>query len=319
MKTRLLVIALALMLITAACVGPAETASPSPSAPAEPTAQSPSPPAPESSVPALEAQFTVESYPRVDGSTANIPLGEALASLMLGIDRADAAKMIEFSGTTDAYQRLMYGNADLLLVYEASPVTIEQKNESNFEWDIAPIGRDALVFIVNKNNPVTNLTTDQARDIYTGKITNWNQLGGPDLKIEAFQRNKTSGSQTLFEKLVMRGETPMEPPTEYAVGEMDSLIKAVVNYNNSGAAIGYSVFYYAKNMNPGDGLRFMSIDGVEPTKESIRSGKYPHVNDFYAVIDKTAAGDSAQRQLYDWLQTEQGQKLVDAEGYVPLR
>lgn len=266
-----------------------------------------------------EVKFTKEYYPRVDGSTATIPLAEGLAALMLNIDRDEAKKMVSFNGTDSSYRNLMANEADLLLAYEHAKTTEDERVSNNFEWDIAPIGRDALVFIVNESNPITNITTEQARDIYSGKITNWKEVGGSDVTIEAFQRNAISGSQTMMLKLVMKDTAMMEPPKEYVVGEMDMLIDSVMSYNNSGAAIGYSVFYYAKNMHPGDGLKFLSIDGVMPSKETIQSGKYPHVNDFFAVIAKKSAKDSPQRQIFDWLQTDQGQQLVDKEGYVSIK
>ncbi|MCL2638220.1 MAG: substrate-binding domain-containing protein [Oscillospiraceae bacterium] len=268
---------------------------------------------PEISLPSL----TVEQLPVIDGSTANIPLAEALVALMLNIPRSDAAELINFNGTNDSYINLMYdwSECSLIISYEPPPSVVEEAEMYNFEWELAPIGRDALVFIVNESNPVQNITTEEARAIYTGEITNWSELGGNDVDIEPFQRNETSGSQTLFIKLVMGDTPPMEPDIKYLSGGMGLLIESVASYNNTGAAIGFSVYFYAQNMNPNDGLKFLSIDGVAPTRETIQNGEYPHVNDFYAGIAASAPADSVERQILNWLQSEEGRMLIEHEGY----
>jgi len=93
---------------------------------------------------------------------------------------------------------MLQNNTDLLLVYEAPESFYSDISAKSL--DIVPIGRDGLVFLVNKNNPVDNLTADQLIDIYTGEITDWSQVGGVSGKIAVFQRNEDSGSQTLFRK-----------------------------------------------------------------------------------------------------------------------
>ena len=191
-----------------------------------------------------------------------------------------------------------------------------EMEEQGFAYEIETIAMDGLVFLVNENNPVDSLTTDQIRDIYTGKITNWSQVGGSDAEIIPFQRNEGAGSQALMKKLVM-GDTPLaEPPEEYMASSMGELMSVVKSYDNSANAIGYSVYYYANDMQMAQGLKLLKVDGVEPSRETIRSGEYPHRNAYYCVIPASAAEDSPNRILFDWLMSEDGQKLIDLEGYV---
>jgi phosphate transport system substrate-binding protein len=262
--------------------------------------------------------LNAEQLPRIDGSTAAIPLAEALYALILSIPRSEAAEMIGFNGTAESYRSLMNSSSSckLVLSYEPPPAVVEEAEKNRFEWELAPIGRDALVFIVNASNPVQNITTEQARKIYTGEITNWKELGGNDVAIEPFQRNETSGSQTLFIKLVMGDTPPMEPDMKYLSGGMGPLIESVASFNNTGAAIGFSVYYYAQYMNPNEGLKFLSIDGVTPTHETISDGSYPHVNDFFAGIAKSAPVNSHERMIWRWLQSDEGRMLIEFEGYV---
>ncbi|MDR2531733.1 MAG: substrate-binding domain-containing protein [Oscillospiraceae bacterium] len=264
--------------------------------------------------------LTMNELPGIDGSTAMIPLAEALTALILDIPRSRAAAMLNFNGTAESYRNLMreWNATTLVLSYEPPPAVAEEAATQLFLWELAAIGRDALVFIVNESNPIESITTEQVRMIYTGEVTNWSELGGNDVAIEPFQRNETSGSQTLFIKLVMGDIPPLKPDIKYLSGGMGPLIESVASFNNTGAAIGFSVFYYAQNMNPNEGLKFLSIDGVAPTRESIRDGSYPHVNDFFVGIAADAPSDSNEHKIFEWLQSDDGKLLLEHEGYVSI-
>jgi phosphate transport system substrate-binding protein len=251
-----------------------------------------------------------ELMPRLNGSTALIPLAEALYALILDVPRSEAAKIVDFGGTYSSYRALLDDYADLILVYESAI--------ASDKWELAPIGRDALVFTVNESNPIDNLTTEQVRQIYTGEITNWSELGGDDVQIQVFQRNADSASQTLFMRLVMGGTEPMKPEVYHIPTGMGGMIESVVEFNNTRAAIGFSTFYYSHNVNPQDGIKLLSIDGVQPSRNSIRDGSYPHVSEIFAGICKSAKENSFERKIFDWLQSPQGRALIESENYVSI-
>lgn len=274
-------------------------------------------PAPSTEEPAL-FEFTRENFPRLDGSTSMVPLGQAVASVLLGESREEVSDLVQFNRTTQSFRNLMNGDCDLLIVGEPNAAVYREMEEAGFEADMAAIASDALIFVVNADNPVDNLTTEQLRQIYTGEITNWSEVGGNDALIMAFQRNEDAGSQALMRKLVM-GDVPMaEAPTEFTIGSMGMLMEVVKSYDNSANAIGYSVYYYANDMEMAQGLKILSIDGVAPSAETIRSGAYPHLNAYYCVIPTDTAQDSPSRILYEWLMTEEGQRLLALEGYVSM-
>ena len=260
--------------------------------------------------------FTRENFPRLDGSTACVPMAEAICSVLLGESREDVQDLVRFNRTTQSFRNLRYGDCDLLLAGEPNAAVFEEMEEAGFAYDMEQIGTDALIFVVNAENPVENITTEQLRGIYTGEITNWKELGGADAEIVPFQRNEGAGSQALMKKLVMRDTPLMEAPAEYYSGAMDELMSAVKSYDNSANAIGYSVYYYAHDMEMAQGLKLLKVDGVEPNRQTIRDKEYPHLNAYYCVIPKTTPADSPIRILYEWLATEEGQRLVDREGYV---
>ena len=260
--------------------------------------------------------FTRENFPRMDGSTSMVPLGEAVASVLLGESRDAVADLVQFNRTTQSFRNLMNGECDILIVGEPNAAVYDEMDEKGFKADIETIATDALVFVVNADNPVDNLTTEQVRKIYSGEITNWSEVGGNDAPIEAFQRNENAGSQALMIKLVMQDTPLMDAPEDYIVTSMGGLMEAVKSYDNSANALGYSVYYYANDMQMAQGLKILSIDGVVPSAETIRSGEYPHRNAYYCVVPADAAADAPNRILYEWLMTEEGQRLVAAEGYV---
>ena len=299
--------------ILTACKGddtPASSASTSPEAPA-------------SSVSELEpiGLFSPEEFPKLDGSTACIPLMAQMMADTTGLDLEVAQSSISVSTTAYAWENFgLYPDEDytarMLVVYEAPDYVKEELQEAGAQLEQKPIGRDALVFIVNENNPVKSLTRQQIKDIYAGKITNWKEVGGADSPIVAFQRGEDSGSQTLFQKLLIQGGELMEAPTELAPTEMGGLVDRIAEFNHSANAIGFSVYYYIDQMYSKPGLRLLAVDGVLPTNESIADQSYPLCNAFYAAVRQDSAEGTPERKVYDWLSTDAGRACIVKSGYV---
>lgn len=262
--------------------------------------------------------FTRENFPVMDGSTSMVPLAQAVASVLLGESREAVADLTSFNRTTQSYRNLADGYADILIVGEPNAVVYDEFEEKGFEYEQTVIANDALVFVVNADNPVDSLTTEQLRGIYSGEITNWSELGGDDIPITAFQRNEGAGSQALMVKLVMKELEFMDAPSDYIIGSMGGLMEAVKSYEDSPGAIGYSVYYYANDMRMAEGLKIISVDGVEPKPETIRSGEYPHISMYYSVIAADEPELSPARILHEWLSSEEGQRLMNSEGYVSV-
>lgn len=271
-----------------------------------------------------EPFLTPEEFPVTDGSTACIPLIAQIMADTTGMELSTAQSAVSTSKTAWAWRNLaLYGDNDggtkLIIAYEAPESVKEELAAEGAPLDQKAIGRDALVFIVNEDNPVKSLTQQQLRDIYAGKITNWKDIGGEDLDIVAFQRGEESGSQTLFQKLLIQGGELMEAPTELSPAAMGDLVDSIAEYNNSANAIGFSVYYYIDQMYTKPGLRLLAVDDVTPSNDTIADQSYPLCNEFYAAARQDSGADTPERKIYDWLDTDAGHACVERSGYVAVQ
>lgn len=262
--------------------------------------------------------FTMETYPRVDGSTVTIPLSEAVAATLTNQTVEAVRPYVLHNKTHQAYVNLIDKKVDLIFVTGPSEDELMLAANKNIELEVIPIVSEAFVFLTHKENPVKNLSLDQIKAIYEGKIVNWSTLGGPDEPIVAFQRPVNSGSQTGFLEMVMKGAAPMEPPKERIIAEMGMLIDAVASYENKTASIGYSYYYFVVDMWGNESVKLLEVDGVYPEAESIASKSYPLTTAYYAVIRKDSPKDSPERQVVEYILSEKGQKLMEESGYVKI-
>lgn len=264
--------------------------------------------------PLYESIFTNENYPRIDGSTATLPLAEAFKSNFTGTDLSEVE--ITHSKTHNAFVNLIKGSTDLILVTYPSEDELKLAQDEGVELEIVPIVKEAFVFFVNKENPVDNLSLEQIQQIYSGKVTNWKEVGGTDKKILAYQRPENSGSQTGMLSLVMQGIKMMKPTTETVAMSMADIIDVISDYDNGDNAIGYSYYYYATTMYTKDTMKLLAVNGVEPTYENIKNGLYSIQTAYYAVIRKDEPEDSATRKLLNAMKSERGQNVAKEAGYV---
>ena len=256
-----------------------------------------------------------DGLPVVNGATALFPVYCSFVEAVYPSD-CGAKDYVGFDTTTVSYKRPTDGMDDIIFVAGPSAEQLEYAREAGVEFNMYPIGYEAFVFIVNRKNPVDSLTVRQIRDIYTGTITNWKDVGGKNQDIRPFQRAAGSGSQTAFLAL-MGKDAALLPPETHQVSGMDGLIDVVSDYQNHGNAIGYSFRYYVETMKNNRNVKILRLDGAEATRENIRNKTYPVADCFYAVTVKGKESESTIRFI-QWILSAQGQELVEKVGYVPL-
>ena len=284
----------------------------------------------------LEEQSTLrfhrEDLLRLDGATALYPVYAGFVQAvypqgeypLYDNNTSEGYGSVTCSGTVNAYERLITGRTDLIFAAAPSQEQLEMARRAAKELHLTPIGREAFVFFVNSRNPVEGLTVEQIQGIYTGQITNWNQVGGKNQPIRPFQRLENSGSQSALLRL-MDGLPLIEPEKEDRVGGMGGIIQQVASYRNYKNSIGFSFRFYASEMAANDQIRLLALDGVSPTKESIRDGSYPISDSFFAITAAPIGAPDPRESnpnlnaFLDWILSEQGQQIVEDSGYVSIR
>lgn len=263
--------------------------------------------------------FTLDSYPRVDGATAAIPFGQVLVRELTGVSKPKADQFVRFNKSHEAYVNLITKGADIIFVSGPSDEELKLAEENGVKLKLTPIGKDAFIFLVHRENQVNQLTVSQVQDIYSGKLTNWKEVEGEDYPIIAFQREENSGSQTFMEKKVMKEVKLADPPKTKKAGGMGGLIEAVADYQNSKSAIGYSFYYFANEMHQNENVKFLAINGVEPNKDNIRNDRYPYTAILYAVTREGEPAESPANQLLNWILSDEGSKAIIEGGFIPVK
>lgn len=245
--------------------------------------------------------------PVLDGAEGLYPVFSAVANALYPEDSVvfdgeafAPESRLQMNNTLRAYRAVVDGSSDLVFNAGPSEEQLAYAREKGVQLEFVPIGREAFVFLVNESNPVDNLTVEQVRGIYGGKYHSWAELGGEDVPINAITRLPGSGSQTALENF-LGGEKP--------VPRYDGFL---------GAAIGFSFRYYVSDVIANGGVKMLALNGVYPDQQSIASGEYPVVSQFYAVYDKANENPNIHK-IIDWLLSEEGQRLIADTGYCPLR
>lgn len=274
----------------------------------------------ESKLVLLDEAATLEledQLPRMDGATALYPLYAAFVHAVYpekDYNPFDSEVMV--NTTPVAYDNLFNGEVDMIFAAGPSDAQRKEAERKGLQLTLTPIGREAFVFFVNQKNPVDSLELNQIQEIYSGKLKNWEEVGGNAESIRAFQRPADSGSQTALERLM--GDIPiMDAPKENVPEGMGGIISEVSKYRNYKNAIGYTFRYYSTEMVGNDEIKLLAINGVEPTKETIRNDTYPIASEFYVVTAGTENPNVGK--FIDWMLSPQGQELVEKVGYVPLK
>ena len=274
---------------------------------------------PESKIATLDQSASLKlraDLPVVDGAAAVFPLYSAFvnATYPNWVKLYDGT--LEYNNTVGGYELLAKRETDIFFGAYPSEEQIAFAEKWNTEFVYTPIGKEAFVFFVHKDNPIDNLTTEQIKGIYSGEITNWKQLGGKNEPISAYQRNEGSGSQSMLIRF-MDGTPIMEPDTEKINDLMSGIIEQVADYRNKNGSIGFSFRYYMEGIIKNPDVKLLSVDGVAPTVENIQSGAYPITASLYAVTWKGNNNRNVER-LLNWILSEEGQALVEKTGYVPI-
>lgn len=246
-----------------------------------------------------------ENIPVLDGSEALYPIYSAVAysiypenSVSFSDGEFSEESSVQMKNTIRGFTAVVDGDTDIFLTAHPSESQMAYAKEKGVELELVPIGKEAFVFIVNKENIVSDLSTDEIRKIYSGEITNWSAVGGEFLPINPTKRLENSGSQSTM-KAFMKGTEMKSNPLGFL-----------------GRSIGFSFRFYVEDVAENGGIKILSVNGIYPDKENISNKSYPVVADFYAVYRKDNDNENVKKVI-DFLLSDEGKKIIEETGYVP--
>ncbi|MBR5842126.1 MAG: substrate-binding domain-containing protein [Bacteroidaceae bacterium] len=288
--------------------------------------------------------ISTKNFPIIDGSDSTTPLRDILMCKLLGFKyKWVRSFMVQYGGPYDiepqytcpqeewrhleldclqksnthgSFINLLDGKVEVIFTARSmSRDEMVYAEEKGVELIEKPIAKDALAFLVNPANTVEDLSTEQIQSIYIGEITNWSEVGGADVDITPYIRNRNSGSQEKFETMVMAGLTIKEFP-EMQIGT--GMMAPYYQLERDKSGIAYSPFYYYSVMVANGLTKAIGVDGIPMTKENVRNNTYPYVTDVYAAVRSDIDKSSMAYKLFEYITTEAGQAIVAESGYVTL-
>ncbi|MBN1520991.1 MAG: PstS family phosphate ABC transporter substrate-binding protein [Candidatus Aureabacteria bacterium] len=244
----------------------------------------------------------------IDGSTTVGPIAKAFAEYYMS-QNPDVNVTVSESGSGNGAKSLINSACDIA---DMSRFMKDKEFAAAVENGVLPVAHvvamDGLPILVHPSNPVDELTVEQVRNIYLGKIKNWKELGGPDMKIIMISRDTNSGTYETFETKVMEKEKIAEG-AEY-VGSNGAVRQRV---QSTPAAIGYAGLGFVD-----DTVKALRIDGIEPTPLTVASGKYPISRPLFMFTNNYPKLGSHLHAFISLYLSPKGQEIIETIGFVPV-
>ena len=253
---------------------------------------------------ALAEEVTIN----IDGSTTVGPIAKAFRTYYRELHPEVNINVSE-SGSGNGAKSLINSTCDIA---DMSRFMKDKEFAAAVEKGVFPVAHvvalDGLPVIVHPSNPVRGLTVEQVRDIYAGRINNWKQVGGPDLKIVKASRETNSGTYETFETKVMNKERIGEDVEYFG---SNGAIRAKVQ--STPAAIGYAGLGFVDRT-----VKALEINGVYPDKTTVTAGTYPIARPLYMFTNGYPKMGSHVYSFVTLHLSKKGQEIIETIGFVPL-
>ena len=246
----------------------------------------------------------------MDGSTTVLPFAQAAAEQYM-----KANKTVKFSvsgtGTGNGFKSLADGSAQIA---NASRFIKDKEIDTCMSKKVYPVpfavALDCIIPVVHPSNQVKSLTKAQLKDIFTGKVTDWKEVGGTSGAIVVIGRDTSSGTYGTWQEMIMdKGEKSRVTPKAQVTASSGAMMTAVANNKN---AIGYEGMGYVTKA-----VKGVQVEGISGTASTARSGKYPLARYLYMFTNGWPEGDVLD--FINYMQSTAGQKIVNKTGFVSLQ
>jgi phosphate transport system substrate-binding protein len=236
------------------------------------------------------------------GSTSVQPVAEKLAETYMK-EHPNVKINVQGGGSSVGITSAQQGTAQI----GTSSKELKQNESQGLTQYL--IGKDGIVIAVNNQNSISGLTKAQVKDIFSGNITNWNEVGGANAQINLITREDGSGTRSAFEELIM-GKNGTKIKKDAIVQSSTEAVKQAVKQDPD--AIG---FISLANLD--SSVKALKIDGVAPSEQTVSDGTYPVQRSFLFLTKGTPSGEV--KAFIDWVLSPAGQAIVKSEKVVPAK
>jgi phosphate transport system substrate-binding protein len=242
----------------------------------------------------------------IKGSTTVLPIAQGTLEAFMK-KHPDVQMSLSGGGSGEGIKALIDKTTDIATSSrEIKKEEVELAKTKGINPVANVVANDAIVPVVNQKNKVKNLSIDQLSQIYQGKITNWKEVGGDDLKIVVISRDSSSGTFESWDHFVMK--KAKVAPQAQMLASNGAIVTAIAKNRY---AIGYlGIGYVNKSVKP------LQVDGITASIATALSKEYPMSRELYMYTDGDATGDVAKYIAF--VKSAEGQKIVVKEGFVPL-
>jgi phosphate transport system substrate-binding protein len=248
----------------------------------------------------------------VKGSDTMVILAQSWAENYMN-EHSGQTIQVTGGGSGVGIAALINGGTDICNASRPMKAVEKEQVRSRHGKDVSeiPVALDGVAIYVSESNPVQSLTEPQLKGIYTGKITNWREVGGNDARIVAYGRENSSGTYQFFKEHVLDNEDfAREIQTLPGTG---AIVNAV---SKDAASIGYGGIAYASGIRVVPVRRDEKSDAVMPSLATVKSGEYPLSRNLFFYTVGAPVGDV--KAFVDWVLGPEGQKLCEKVGYYPI-
>ncbi|PZV14534.1 MAG: phosphate ABC transporter substrate-binding protein [Pseudanabaena sp.] len=270
-------------------------------------------PAPTSANLNLDTSLPNPNILEIDGSTAMVTIVKALrndfSQVNPNIPTTYGIPDGNPNGSNKGLKNLIDGS--VAIAATSRPL---KAAEAQAGIQLIPIAKDAIAVVVGINNPFKgNLTKDQIRDIYLGKVTNWSQVGGTNQPIRVINRAVASGTRVAFQDIILLGQEFSPDGPNFITWKQDETTAILRDIGDNG--ISYATVSQVEKQ---EIVRIIAIDGVLPTDvNAVKAGKYPISRSLFLGVKKITSPVS--KQFIEFALSPQGQQIVQKLGFIPVQ
>jgi len=246
---------------------------------------------------------------QVNGSTTVAPVAQAWAE-EFNEKHPNVDVIVTGTGSGDGIAALINGTTEIAMA--SREMKDQERNQINGTPKELIVGRDGLAVIVHPDNPVNSLSMAQIKDIFTGKVTNWKDVGGQDAPIIVYTRDTSSGTYGFFKEFVLEKEDYIK--SARATASNAAMVKSVAGEET---AIGYSGLAFLNEGIKGLAVSQEGAEPVAPSMETVKAGEYPIVGDL--IMYTIGEPEGLAKEYLDFGFSSEGQAIVEDVGYLPVK